>query len=149
MTQTALEETKDFKEHLPLVHILCNPGLRQRHWDKVGICDCSIRVFSSSFIGELFLCDVYYLPVQFSKLVGFDIAPDSGTTLRKMLKNNFTPFLEQMESISAGASKASLFIPSLGALSSPRENEILPRELPSCVFSTGVFPRKSHAENGG
>ena len=55
---------------------------------------------------------IYYLPIQFSKLVGFDITPDSGTTLRKMLKNNFTPFLEQMESISAGASKASFLLTS-------------------------------------
>ena len=35
LAETALEETKEFKEHLPLVHVLCNPGLRQRHWDKV------------------------------------------------------------------------------------------------------------------
>ena len=76
-------------------------------------------------------------PSQFSKLVGFDITPDSGTTLRKMLKHNFTPFLEQMESISAGASKVS-----------------------HCHFSplppffhvynyTGVLSREGYAKNGG
>ena len=82
-----------------------------------------------------------YIFIQFSKLVGFDITPDSGTTLRKTLKNNFTPFLEQMEAISAGASKVSVM--------DINEGTILGKLLPAsfCVF-TGVFLGESHAENG-
>ena len=38
-------------------------------------------------------------------ILGFSITPDSGTLLRKMLKYNLEPFLEDLESISAGASK--------------------------------------------
>lgn len=40
-----------------------------------------------------------------SEIVGFTITPDSGTSLRKMLKHNLGPFLDQFESISGGASK--------------------------------------------
>uniref|UniRef100_A0A7N6AS53 Dynein axonemal heavy chain 12 n=1 Tax=Anabas testudineus TaxID=64144 RepID=A0A7N6AS53_ANATE len=62
-------------EHIPLVSILCNPGIRARHWE------------------------------QMSKIVEYNLTPDSGTTLRKVLKQNLTPYLEEFESISAAASK--------------------------------------------
>uniref|UniRef100_A0A803T0M9 Dynein axonemal heavy chain 12 n=1 Tax=Anolis carolinensis TaxID=28377 RepID=A0A803T0M9_ANOCA len=62
-------------ENIPLVTILCNPGIRTRHWK------------------------------QMSEIVGYDLTPDSGTTLRKVLKQNLTPYLEQFETISMGASK--------------------------------------------
>uniref|UniRef100_A0A674AYD2 Dynein axonemal heavy chain 12 n=1 Tax=Salmo trutta TaxID=8032 RepID=A0A674AYD2_SALTR len=62
-------------EHIPTVSILCNPGIRARHW------------------------------VQISDIVDYDLTPDSGTTLRKVLKQNLTPYLEQFETISAAASK--------------------------------------------
>ena len=55
------------QENLPIVHILCNPGLRQRHWDKMN------------------------------KIVGFSITPDSGTSLRKMLKYNLEPHFDAFE----------------------------------------------------
>uniref|UniRef100_A0A803SP16 Dynein axonemal heavy chain 12 n=1 Tax=Anolis carolinensis TaxID=28377 RepID=A0A803SP16_ANOCA len=42
---------------------------------------------------------------QMSEIVGYDLTPDSGTTLRKVLKQNLTPYLEQFETISMGASK--------------------------------------------
>uniref|UniRef100_A0A2K6PQ33 Dynein axonemal heavy chain 12 n=1 Tax=Rhinopithecus roxellana TaxID=61622 RepID=A0A2K6PQ33_RHIRO len=42
---------------------------------------------------------------QMSEIVGYDLTPDSGTTLRKVLKLNLTPYLEKFEVISAGASK--------------------------------------------
>ncbi len=55
--------------------ILCNPGIRPRHWE------------------------------QMSEIAGNDLTPDSGSTLRKILKQNLTPYLELFENISAGASK--------------------------------------------
>ena len=45
------------QDYLPVVHILCNPGLRLRHWEKM------------------------------SEAIGFNITPDSGTSLRKMIKS--------------------------------------------------------------
>lgn len=63
------------QEYLPVIHTLCNPGLRQRHWDKMN------------------------------EIVGYSITPDSGTSLRKMLKHNLDPYLESFEAISLAASK--------------------------------------------
>jgi len=40
-----------------------------------------------------------------SEIVTFDITPDSGTTLRKMLKLNLEQFIPDFDSISVGASK--------------------------------------------
>ncbi|XP_027026371.2 dynein axonemal heavy chain 12 [Tachysurus fulvidraco] len=70
-----IEQLKEFKEHIPTVSILCNPGIRVRHWE------------------------------QMSQIVNYDMMPNSGTTLRKVLKQNFTPYLEKFETISAAASK--------------------------------------------
>ncbi|GCC21888.1 hypothetical protein chiPu_0000270 [Chiloscyllium punctatum] len=75
MCSVVVAQIKDFKEIVPLVSILCNPGMRPRHWAQV------------------------------SEIMGYDLTPDSGTTLRKMLKLNLTPFLEKFEEISAAATK--------------------------------------------
>uniref|UniRef100_A0A4W3H1L8 Dynein axonemal heavy chain 12 n=1 Tax=Callorhinchus milii TaxID=7868 RepID=A0A4W3H1L8_CALMI len=75
MCSQVMSQIKEFKEIIPLVSILCNPGMRARHWS------------------------------QMSEIVGFDLTPDSGTTLRKMLRKNLTPYLERFEETSAAASK--------------------------------------------
>ena len=50
---------------LPLVAVLCNPGLRRRHWQEM------------------------------SALVGTDLVPNTGTTLRKFLRLSLMPSLEK------------------------------------------------------
>ncbi|XP_054991966.1 LOW QUALITY PROTEIN: dynein axonemal heavy chain 12 [Sorex araneus] len=75
MCSTVMEQIKTFKEYIPTVTILCNPGMRGRHWKQI------------------------------SEIVGYDLTPDSGTTLKKVLKLNLTPYLDRFEVISAGASK--------------------------------------------
>lgn len=40
-----------------------------------------------------------------NEIVGFTVAPDSGTSLRKMLKHDLEPYLEKFEVISTAASK--------------------------------------------
>ncbi|XP_028438243.1 dynein heavy chain 12, axonemal isoform X1 [Perca flavescens] len=75
LCSTVMEQIKEFKDYIPVVSILCNPGIRPRHWN------------------------------QMSDIVGYDLTPDSGTTLRKVLKLNLAPYLEQFESLSAAASK--------------------------------------------
>uniref|UniRef100_A0A8B9LEL4 Dynein axonemal heavy chain 12 n=1 Tax=Astyanax mexicanus TaxID=7994 RepID=A0A8B9LEL4_ASTMX len=63
------------QEHIPMVSILCNPGIRARHWE------------------------------QMSEIVNHDLTPNSGTTLRKVLKQNLSAYMEHFETISAAASK--------------------------------------------
>ncbi|NXK86097.1 DYH7 protein, partial [Formicarius rufipectus] len=75
MCSSVLEQIQDFKENIPTVTVFCNPGLRDRHWE------------------------------QMSNIVGYDLTPDAGTTLRKVLKLNLDPYLEQFSAISVGASK--------------------------------------------
>ncbi|XP_029291775.1 dynein heavy chain 12, axonemal [Cottoperca gobio] len=75
LCSTVMEQIKEFKDHIPIVSILCNPGIRARHWD------------------------------QMSEAAGYDLTPDYGTTLHKVLKQNMAPYLEEFESISAAANK--------------------------------------------
>uniref|UniRef100_A0A3Q4BIM9 Dynein axonemal heavy chain 12 n=1 Tax=Mola mola TaxID=94237 RepID=A0A3Q4BIM9_MOLML len=42
---------------------------------------------------------------QMSEIVGYDLNPDGGTTLRTLLTQNLAPYMEQFESISVAASK--------------------------------------------
>uniref|UniRef100_A0A8C3NL73 Dynein axonemal heavy chain 12 n=1 Tax=Geospiza parvula TaxID=87175 RepID=A0A8C3NL73_GEOPR len=67
--------TEKKKEYIPTVIVFCNPGLRERHWK------------------------------QMSDIAGYDITPDAGTTLRKVLKQNLSSYLDQFTAISVGASK--------------------------------------------
>lgn len=69
-----------WQENIPTVSILCNPGIRARHWE------------------------------QMSEVAGFDLKPDSGTTLRKVLRLSLTSFLDKFESISAAASKVKMWM---------------------------------------
>ncbi|NXY12857.1 DYH7 protein, partial [Atrichornis clamosus] len=75
MCSSVLEQVKDFKENIPTVTVFCNPGLKDRHWE------------------------------QMSNIVGYDITPDAGTTLRKVLKLNLSSYLEEFAAISVAASK--------------------------------------------
>ncbi len=72
------DHMSDFKENIPLISVMCNKGMRPRHWTNM------------------------------SDIVGYDITPDSGSTLRKMLKLNLTPFMDQFETISAAATKVTI-----------------------------------------
>uniref|UniRef100_A0A8B9BUR3 Dynein axonemal heavy chain 12 n=1 Tax=Anser brachyrhynchus TaxID=132585 RepID=A0A8B9BUR3_9AVES len=73
--QQELKKTSQHRTNIPTVNVFCNPGMRTRHWQ------------------------------QMSNIVGYDLTPDSGTTLRKVLKQNLAPYLEEFEAISVGASK--------------------------------------------
>ncbi|KAK8378939.1 hypothetical protein O3P69_009581 [Scylla paramamosain] len=71
----ALNQIKAFKQHLPLVSVLCNKGLRPRHWHSLN------------------------------KAAGFDITPNAGTSLRKVVQMKLGGFLKEFEVVSSGASR--------------------------------------------
>ena len=69
------EQIGAFKPKLPLVTIMCNGGLRDRHWDA------------------------------FSDIVGFSIKPHERTSLQDMVEKNLETYFEKMEEVSESASK--------------------------------------------
>ncbi|KAK6095886.1 hypothetical protein MT418_003767 [Batrachochytrium dendrobatidis] len=69
------EKIDEFMVNIPLIHVLCNPGMRDRHWTKM------------------------------SAAAEFEIRPDGSASLRKMLKMNLEQFLVPFQEISDFASK--------------------------------------------
>ncbi|XP_069101059.1 dynein axonemal heavy chain 12-like isoform X1 [Argopecten irradians] len=70
-----MDSMRDFKEVIPVIGIMCNRGMRARHWKNM------------------------------SDIAGFDLTPNSGTTLRKVLKLELDAHMEMFEGISAAATK--------------------------------------------
>jgi len=66
---------ENMRERLPLIHALCNPGMRQRHWDAV------------------------------SQMVGRPIEPTESTTLQDIINMRLDEFIDQFEPIAEAASK--------------------------------------------
>uniref|UniRef100_A0A1B0DFE7 AAA+ ATPase domain-containing protein n=1 Tax=Phlebotomus papatasi TaxID=29031 RepID=A0A1B0DFE7_PHLPP len=66
---------QDFRLGVQIVKIICNPALRERHWNEM------------------------------SQMVGFDLTPDAGTTLRKFINHKLEDKLGDFEIISIGANK--------------------------------------------
>uniref|UniRef100_T1IWC0 AAA+ ATPase domain-containing protein n=1 Tax=Strigamia maritima TaxID=126957 RepID=T1IWC0_STRMM len=60
---------------IPVIAILCYTGIRQRHWDAMA------------------------------KILGFDVTPDAGTTLRKALRWGMEPHLEKLDYVRVSAIK--------------------------------------------
>ena len=70
-----IEQIKEFRTNIPIIVCLCNPGIRQRHWN------------------------------QMSAVIGFDITPNSGSSLRKVLRLELTEFMSKLEAISIAATR--------------------------------------------
>lgn len=63
------------KKNIPIISVLCNPGIRDRHWEKM------------------------------SEIAKRNLKPDAGTTLRKVLRMGLEPFMGEFEVVSASATK--------------------------------------------
>ncbi len=70
-----MSQLDEFKKNIPIIGILCNPGIRDRHWEKM------------------------------SEIAARNLKPDAGTTLRKVLKMGLEPFMSEFEQVSAAATK--------------------------------------------
>ncbi|NXK27218.1 DYH3 protein, partial [Arenaria interpres] len=64
-----------FKQHLPVLSIACNRGMKERHWEQI------------------------------SEIVGCEIRPDETTTLKNILEFGLSKYMAQLEPIGAAASK--------------------------------------------
>ncbi|XP_025062794.1 dynein heavy chain 3, axonemal [Alligator sinensis] len=64
-----------FKQHLPVLSIACNRGMKERHWEQI------------------------------SEIVGCEIRPDETTSLLNMLEYGLSKYMEKLEPIGAAASK--------------------------------------------
>ncbi|CAL7950071.1 unnamed protein product [Xylocopa violacea] len=71
----ALNEITNFKQYLPLVTCMCNPALQKRHW------------------------------VEMSAICNFDLTPNAGTSLKKLISFNLINDIEKYSAISIGANK--------------------------------------------
>ncbi|XP_072757051.1 dynein axonemal heavy chain 12-like [Anoplolepis gracilipes] len=86
------EDVKWFKQYVALLAIFRNPAMRQLHWDNM------------------------------STIAGFDLTPDAGTTLRKIINMNLMEDLEKYEIISSGATKELAHEQSLAKMITDWEN---------------------------
>ncbi|KAM6320279.1 dynein axonemal heavy chain 3 [Podargus strigoides] len=64
-----------FKQHLPVLSIACNRGMKERHWEQI------------------------------SKIAGCNIRPDETTSLKDILDFRLSKYVDQLEPIGAAASK--------------------------------------------
>ena len=64
-----------FKEHIPLISVLFNPGLRERHWKVM------------------------------SEIVGYQMQPDEKSNLRKFVDMRLEPYIPKFSLINEAASK--------------------------------------------
>ncbi|XP_011706108.1 PREDICTED: dynein heavy chain 7, axonemal-like [Wasmannia auropunctata] len=70
-----LNNINEFKVYVPLAVCMCNPALNARHWKEM------------------------------SAICNFDLTPNAGTTLKKMINMNLMDNIEKYKAISLGANK--------------------------------------------
>jgi dynein heavy chain len=75
VAESVKNKLEKFKLHIPLITVLRNPGLKERHWRQID------------------------------EIVGQSVCPDENTTLTKLLELNLGQYLSKFEAISDAASK--------------------------------------------
>ncbi|XP_014284130.1 dynein axonemal heavy chain 7 isoform X1 [Halyomorpha halys] len=75
LAQAVREKIEEFKEHMPIVMTLGNPGLKERHWEMI------------------------------SEIVGFPMVPDDDLTLAKIFEFGIEEYVSKFEAISDAATK--------------------------------------------
>lgn len=94
-----IQSIRDFKTGAYIVNIMCNPALRTRHWEEM------------------------------SEVAEFDLTPDAGTTLAKIMDFGLNEKLESFEIISVGANKELALQTALAAMIKEWEPIVFPISL--------------------
>ncbi|KAK5645094.1 hypothetical protein RI129_006394 [Pyrocoelia pectoralis] len=101
----SIQLIKDFKPNLHMMNIMCNDAMLQRHWDEM------------------------------SEIAGFDLTPDAGTTLSKLMNMGLLPDIDKYEIISGGAIKERHLLESLLKMQSEWDTVLFK----TCLFKdTGI-----------
>ncbi|KAH0814233.1 hypothetical protein GEV33_008564 [Tenebrio molitor] len=96
----AIKLIQDFEPSLAVIKIMCNEALMKRHWQKM------------------------------SGVAGFDITPNAGTTLKKIIQIDLKPDIDKYELISFSATKERELLENL---------EKMQREWTDVNFATGDY----------
>ncbi|XP_075900184.1 dynein axonemal heavy chain 3 [Nelusetta ayraudi] len=75
VAKTFKGKVDQFKQHVPILSTICNPGIKDRHWEMI------------------------------SDIVGFEVKPNENSTLLDMLMAGLSEFSDRLEEIGAAASK--------------------------------------------
>ncbi|XP_025190774.1 dynein heavy chain 7, axonemal [Melanaphis sacchari] len=75
ISEQTINSMVEFRHYMPIIGIMCNPALTERHWEEM------------------------------SELSGFNLTPNAGTTLSKIIDLNLEQLLPQFEVISISATK--------------------------------------------
>ncbi|XP_071052662.1 dynein axonemal heavy chain 7-like isoform X1 [Onthophagus taurus] len=75
LAHTVCERIEAFKDHMPIIQTLGNPGMKERHWEKI------------------------------SEIVGFPIVLDDDLTLAKVIDFGLDDYIDKFEGISEAATK--------------------------------------------
>ncbi|PSN56752.1 Dynein heavy chain 7 [Blattella germanica] len=109
LASTVRENIETFREYMPIVQTLGNPGMKERHWEKV------------------------------SEIVGFPIKPGPDLTLAKVIDFGLEEFLPRFEAISEAATKENNLEKALSKMKrewAEMQFTVLPyRESGTCILS--------------